>query len=61
MRELEELPAAYKEIESSNEKLTIRQFTPAERVTPLRAAGIGRPIGEIRMNLMVEQDRRRVR
>jgi two-component system CheB/CheR fusion protein len=35
--------------------LTIRQFTPpAERLMRLRAADIGRPIGEIRMNLMVD-------
>jgi two-component system CheB/CheR fusion protein len=35
--------------------LTIRQFTPpAERLMRLRAADVGRPIGEIRLNLMVD-------
>jgi two-component system CheB/CheR fusion protein len=35
--------------------LTIRQFTPpAERLMRLRSADIGRPIGEIRMNLMMD-------
>ena len=35
--------------------LTIRQFTPpAERLMRLRASDIGRPIGEIRSNLMLD-------
>jgi two-component system CheB/CheR fusion protein len=35
--------------------LTIRQYTPpAERLMRLRQADIGRPIGEIRLNLMVD-------
>jgi two-component system, chemotaxis family, CheB/CheR fusion protein len=35
--------------------LTIRQFTPpAERLMRLRAADIGRPIGEIRLNLVLD-------